>query len=185
MSHKWNTPKRLSGLILCLALQGIWKSSRRGGFRRLWSVWRLWPIWRLWCWGGWVRVRRRRWRRWGRRSVVLLLGREHRLHGASHGFLWYCPHHHLRSLHHRLQLPQSTWSLMCFVSPRCSLVSARRFHAGCLTIPLHPSGPSGYLQEREGTGQKTGVWWTLCHWAAWRRRHQGPVGQTGAQHSVR
>ncbi len=110
--HKLNTLKRL---ILCPTFPGLWQSSRRGGVWGFWSVWRLWPIWRLRCWGGWVRIgwwRRRRW--WWRRSPVLLLGREHRLHGASHGFLRYRPHHHLLPLHHRLQLPQGMWCLLCF-----------------------------------------------------------------------
>lgn len=50
---------------------------------------------------------------------------------------------------------------------------------------LYPLGPTGYLQEREGAGPKAGVWWSLCHRAARGWWHQGPMGQTGSQHSVR
>lgn len=179
-----NTPKRLAGLILCLTSSGVWQSSRRGGVWRFWSVWRLGPIWRLWCWGGWVRIRWRRRRRWWRGSPVLLFGREHRLHGASPGIPRYGPHHHLFPLYHRLQLSQGMWCLLCFSPTNAYLhfcVCAWRTHL----YPLYPLGPSGYLQEGEGAGQKAGVWWSLCHWAAWGRWHQGPMGQTGAQHSVR
>lgn len=58
-------------------------------------------------------------------------------------------------------------------------------HLSHVLVSFPPSGPSCYLQAREGVGQEAGVWRRLRHWAAWRRRHQGAVGQTGAQHSVR
>lgn len=58
---------------------------------------------------------------------------------------------------------------------------AWKFHSAASVRP----GPSGYLQAGERAGQKAGVWWTLCHWAARGRWHQGPVGQNGAQHAVR
>lgn len=179
--------KELQNLFrVWLFSSGVWQSSRRGRVWRLWSVWRLWPIWRLWCWGGWVRIRWRRRRRWWGGPYVLLLGREHRLHGASHGLPWYCPHHHLFPLYHWLQLSQGMLFLLCLAPQKSTFgVCTCRIPAHCFLFPLYPLGPSGYFQEGEGVGQKAGVWWRLCDWAAWGRWHQRPVGQTGAQHSVR
>lgn len=93
-------------LILRLSSLGVQQSSGWGRVWRFRSVWRIWPIWRLWCSGWWIRIRWWRWRWWRTRSHVLLLGREHRLHGAGPGFPQYCPHHHLFPLYHWLQLPQ-------------------------------------------------------------------------------
>lgn len=92
---------------------GVWQSPRWGGFWRFWAVRRVWPLWRLWSSGRWVRIRWRRWRWWWGRSPVLLLRREHRVHGASYGFPEYRSHHHLFPVYHRLQLPQGI---------RCSLL---------------------------------------------------------------
>lgn len=76
---------------------GVWGLSTVWGLRSLWGLW--WWGWRLW-YGGW----RWWWRGW--RPCVLLLRREHWLHGTSVSLPLHRSHHYLFPLHHWIQLSE-------------------------------------------------------------------------------